>query len=175
MPWGFRACPRTASRGGTVALPSAHSIRVFRGSTVNASSLLFPMFAMVLLTAVVLVTLFRRRVREVRGGKVSSRYFRVYQGEQEPEAAAKAARHFTNLFEAPVLFYVACLAAMILRLEGWLFPLIAWAYVLARVVHAVVHLGGNRLRQRIAIYAISWLLLLGLWIAVVAGASLRAG
>ncbi len=141
----------------------------------NASSLLYPMFAMVLLTAVVLVTLFRRRVREVRAGRVSSKYFRIYQGEVEPEAAAKAARHFSNLFEAPVLFYVACLAAMVLRLDGWLFAALAWAYVLARIVHAAVHLGGNRLRQRIAVYAISWLLLIALWIAIVLAVSLRAG
>jgi hypothetical protein len=175
MPWGFRACLRTADQSTPDNAQSAHSISEVQELSVNASSLLYPMFAMVVLTALVLVTLFRRRVREVRDGRVSTRYFRIYQGELEPEAAAKAARHFSNLFEAPVLFYVACLAAMILRLDGWILPALAWAYVLARLLHAAVHLGGNRLRQRIAIYAISWLLLLGLWIAILVGVGLRAG
>jgi len=139
-----------------------------------ATSLVYPMFAMVLLTVVVLVTLFRRRMGAVRGGSLTTRYFRIYQGENEPEPAAKAARHFSNLFEAPVLFYVACLAAMSLHLDGALPVVLAWLYVLARVCHAAVHLGGNRLRFRIAAYASSWLVLLALWISLVAGVALRS-
>ncbi len=130
-------------------------------------NLIYPMFVMVLLTATVLVVLFRRRVRAVREGKVSSRYFRIYQGESEPEPSAQAARHFTNLFEAPVLFYAACLAAMVVGLADGLTLTLAWAYVLARLIHAFVHLGGNRLRQRIAVYMLSWLVMLALWLRIV--------
>ena len=140
----------------------------------SAASLIYPMFAMVLITVFVLVALFRRRMHAVRGGEVSSRYFRIYQGAAEPESAAKAARHFSNLFEAPVLFYVACLAAMVLRLDGLLPVLLAWLYVLTRGVHALVHLGSNRLRHRIAIYGISWLVLLVLWIVIVVAVAMRA-
>jgi hypothetical protein len=114
--------------------------------------MIYPMFAMVLLTFAVLVKVFRSRVRAVREGKVSAAYFRIYQGEAEPESTAKPARHFANLFEAPVLFYVVCLAAMI--------------------THAWVHLGGNRLRKRIRAYFFSWLVLLSMWIYLVVGISL---
>ena len=42
-------------------------------------------------------------------------YYRIYQdqGVPEPESAAKAARHFSNLFEAPTLFYVAFRQALV--------------------------------------------------------------
>ena len=79
--------------------------------------MIYPMFAMVLLTAFVLATLFRSRVSAVRHGLVSAAYFRIYQGDAEPESSAKRARHFTNLFEAPVLFYVVCLAAIRQRIQ----------------------------------------------------------
>lgn len=79
------------------------------------AALVYPMLAMVVLTACVLSTLFRRRTRAVKRGQLSSRFFRVYQGEVEPEEAAKATRQFANLFEAPVLFYVACLTAIATR------------------------------------------------------------
>jgi hypothetical protein len=69
---------------------------------------IYPMFAMVLLTAFVLATLFRSRVGAVRQGLVSAAYFRIYHGESEPESSAKRARHFIDIFEAPVLFYVVC-------------------------------------------------------------------
>ena len=139
------------------------------------ASLIYPMFAMVLLTATVLVILFRSRVRAVRGNEISARFFRVYQGEVEPESTAKPARHFSNLFEAPTLFYVACLAAMITGETGTTMVTLAWAYVAARVVHAWVHLGGNRLRFRIRAYFAGWLVLLAMWVILALGVSTGLG
>ena len=134
--------------------------------------MIYPMFAMVLLTFAVLMKMFRARVRALREGKVSAAYFRIYQGGVEPEFTAKPARHFTNLFEAPVLFYVVCLAAMITHFTGIAMQVLAWAYVAARLVHAFVHLGANRIRKRVRAYFISWLILLGMWVYLVAGISL---
>ncbi len=127
------------------------------------------MFAMVLLTFTALVILFRSRVRAVREGHVPVTYFRLYQGAAEPESTAKPARHFTNLFEAPVLFYVACLAAMVLHVNGYAMQVLAWIYVAARLVHSCIHLGGNRLRWRVRSYFLSWIVLLAMWIGLVAG------
>src|SRR5687767_6759322 len=106
-------------------------------------SLVYPMLAMVLLTFVVLVVLFRSRVRMVREGHAPVSYFRLFQGSPEPDYAAKPARHLTNLFEAPTLFYAGCLAAMIAGVTNTLVVALAWGYVAARVAHAVIHLGGN--------------------------------
>ena len=113
------------------------------------AALVWPMVALVLLTMAVLVRLFRSRVRAVRDGEVTAAYFRAFQGGTEPESSAIVARHFANLFEAPMLFYVACLAAMVLHAVDPATVGLAWAYVLARVVHTGVHLGRNRLRHRI--------------------------
>jgi hypothetical protein len=132
----------------------------------NDAALVYPMLAMVVLTAYVLSMLFRRRTRAVKKGQVSRRFFGVYQGELEPEEAAKASRHFTNLFEAPVLFYVACVTAIATRQVTVLAVLLAWAYVALRAAHAYIHLGANRLRQRIPVYFASWGVLLALWITI---------
>src|SRR6187455_2999312 len=107
-------------------------------------SLVYPMLALVLLTFGVLVTLFRSRVRMVREGLAPVSYFRTFQGAQEPEYAIKPARHLVNLFEAPTLFYVGCLAAMVVGVTGWGVLALAWGYVAARYAHAWIHLGGNR-------------------------------
>ncbi len=134
--------------------------------------MIYPMCAMVLLTAIVLVILFRSRVRAVREGAVSTRYFRTYQGEAEPEYSAKPSRQFTNLFEAPTLFYVVCLAAMIMHFTGAIMQLLAWLYVVARYAHAYVHLGPNRLKMRIPVYFVGWLILLTMWIYLAVGMAL---
>jgi hypothetical protein len=132
----------------------------------NDSALVYPMLALVLLTAVVLVVLFRSRVRALREGKVNAGYFKIYQGAVEPEYAAKPARHFVNLFEAPTLFYAACLTAMVTHSVSLFIQVLAWAYVAARVVHAVIHLGSNKLRPRIAAYFTGWLALVTMWISI---------
>jgi hypothetical protein len=135
--------------------------------------LIYPMFALVLLTIIVLATLFRRRVRAVREGTVPMRYFGIFQGAVEPEATAKAARHFSNLFEAPTLFYAGCLAAMVTRDAGMAVQVLAWIYVAARVAHAIIHLGGNRIGHRVRAYFVGWLALAGLWIQLVAHVALN--
>jgi len=139
----------------------------------DVSSLVFPMAGMVALTVVVLVRLFRSRVAAVRGGLVEAAYFRLYQGSDEPESTRKLSRHFVNLFEAPTLFYVACLAGMVVRVDGAVLVVLAWGYVAARAVHAFIHLGGNRLRKRILAYFVSWLFLLAMWVTLVVSVALR--
>jgi len=139
----------------------------------NDFRLVYPMFAMVLLTATVLVILFRSRVRAVRENKVSIKYFRIYQGEIEPEETAKPARHFANLFEAPVLFYAACGTAMITQDTGMAALALAWTYVAARLLHTYIHLGANRVRHRLRAYFAGWLVLIALWIQIVAHVAMR--
>jgi hypothetical protein len=92
----------------------------------------------------------------------------------EPGEAAKATRHFSNLFEAPVLFYVASVTAIATRQVTLMAVLLAWAYVVLRVVHAYIHLGANRLRQRIPVYFASWVTLLALWITIAWGTALAS-
>ena len=131
------------------------------------------MFAMVCLTAFVLVRMFRARVKALREGAVTPGYFKTYQGQQEPPQSAQTARHFINLFEAPVLFYVACATAMVVQIQGTGITLLAWLYVAVRVVHAWIHLGVNKLNPRIGAYALSWLVLLTLWCYIVVAVAAR--
>ena len=125
--------------------------------------LIYPMFAMVLLTFLVLIQLFRTRTRSVARGSVKASYYKTYQGDAEPEAALKLTRHFSNLFEAPTLYYVACLAGLTMHVTDLAFLIMAWAYVLARLVHAYIHIGKNKIYPRIYAYFSSWIILLVMW------------
>jgi len=135
--------------------------------------LVYPMLALVLLTCGVLIVLFRSRVRMVREGLAPVSYFRVFQGSPEPEFAAKPARHFTNLFEAPTLFYVACLTAMVAGVAGTAVVALAWGYVAMRYLHTYIHLGSNRVRHRMRVYFASWLFLVILWVYVAVSVALH--
>ncbi len=132
-------------------------------------SLVYPMAAMVLLTMFVLVRMFRARVGAVKAGQIDANFYRLFQGATEPANAQKVSRNFSNLFEAPTLFYVVCLAAMITGVTGVLMVTLAWGYVAMRVVHTAIHLGPNKLRWRIRAYFASWLLLAALWVTLLVG------
>jgi len=130
---------------------------------VNDFNLVYPMLALVVLTFGVAVILFRARVRAVREGHTPVAYFRVFHGTAEPEFLAKPTRHYVNLFEVPTLFYAGCLAAMVTGVTGPVALGLAWGFVAARLAHAFVHLGGNRVRHRLRVFLAGWIFLLALW------------
>lgn len=127
-------------------------------------TLVFPMAAMVLLTFAVALWMLRMRLAAVRTGQIKMDYFKLVGGPGEPpRQMLQADNHFRNLFEVPVLFYAGCLVAMVIPLFGPMVQFWAWLFVLARVLHACMHLGSNRIRFRSRAYFLSWFAVLGLW------------
>jgi hypothetical protein len=61
---------------------------------------------------------------------------------------------------------------MTTHFTGVIMQALAWTYVAARVMHAYVHLGRNRLRKRVRAYFFSWVVLLIMWIYLVAAVTL---
>lgn len=131
--------------------------------------LVYPMAAMVLLTFVTLVAMFRSRVRAVKAGEADAGFYKTYQEGKEPRDTAALSRHVVNLFESPTLFYAACMTAMITGQTGTAITALAWAYVVCRIFHAYIHTGRNSLPPRIAAYFAGLLVLLGMWGTIVVG------
>ena len=134
-----------------------------------AEPLFYPMFAMVLLTFAVLLRVFRTRARLAKSGTIKLTYFQTYQDGSEPAESAQLARHFSNIFEAPTLFYVACVIGMHLDIRGAVLPTLAWIYFAFRLIHAYVHIGSNELRPRIFAYFGGWMTLLAMWFFLAVG------
>lgn len=125
--------------------------------------LVYPLCAMFLLTFIVLITMFSMRVKAIKSGKTDITYYKTFNRGVEDENTLKATRHFTNLFETPVLFYVACILGMIIPVTSLLFLFTAWGYVFVRAVHAYVHIGPNKLFIRMRVYFVSWVILIMMW------------
>jgi hypothetical protein len=77
----------------------------------------------------------------------------------------QAADNFRNLFEVPVLFYaLAAVALATSHVPGWLVSG-AWLFVVLRILHSLIHCTYNRVMHRLAVFLISFALLVGLWVA----------
>lgn len=128
--------------------------------------LVYPMFAMFLLTIITLVKMFIARRNAVVAGDMKLGYFKTFTGGEQSEEVLKTGRHFTNIFEAPVLFYIACILGMIVPLSEPYFVILAWLYVAARSLHAFIHMGANKVIPRLKAYALSWLILTAMWVCI---------
>ena len=128
-----------------------------------AMMIFLPAVAMVLLTILVTFRMFNERVRQVKGERISFSEIPSSSQMATRFADTRAADNYRNLFEAPVLFYLALGVAFA---AGQVTPLtvgLAWTYVALRYVHSFIHCGYNRVRDRLYAFFASNLVLWTLW------------
>ena len=128
--------------------------------------ILVPGLTLVALTLFVVFRMGILRLRAIRRGDIHPGFFSLYRGHEEPEKLAAYSRHVTNLYEAPVLFYVVCITAFVTAQDSSLLLALAWAYVGLRFVHSYVHLTSNIVLLRFRLFVASLLVLGGMWAMV---------
>lgn len=109
--------------------------------------MLYAMFALVLLSLGVAFRMLFLRVKAIKTGQVRISQFRLNTGEM-PADIAQAAKNYSNLFEIPVLFYIAGTIAIAMDVESTAMVIFAWLFVVSRLVHSWVHLTYNNVIHR---------------------------
>ncbi len=110
---------------------------------ISDQSMIWPMFAHVVLVFVLYVLLSRRRVAAVKGGRATVSQFR--QNLSEPEDSLFVHNNLKNQFELPIFFHVACIAIYIVNADNIGTVLLAWLFVISRYVHSYIHISTNRM------------------------------
>lgn len=130
--------------------------------------MLIPMGALALLTFYATGIMGHRRIQAVKDEAVDPLYFKTKQVGDPPREMAQSGELYINLYEKPVLFYVAGLAAMFLdSVDNVLFTL-ACAYVVLRIIHAHEYLRKNRILPRFWVWTASTGILLAIWVWLLA-------
>lgn len=130
---------------------------------VDADIYLWPVAAMALLTFAVWLRLFFTRIPEMRRERIHPQSVALSAQATSRFRDTRAADNFRNLFELPVLFYVAMAFAAMLRVESVALPALAWAFVAARVVHSAIQCSYNKVWHRFLAYLLGGWLLWSLW------------
>jgi hypothetical protein len=133
---------------------------------VNPAWILWPVVAMVALTFAVSVVMYKRRIGEIRDKRIPLRSIASATGMATHVTDARASDNYRNLFEGPVLFYVAALAAFALKVVTPTLVVLAWLYVACRVAHSLIHCTGNRVKYRFFAFIASHAVLFVLWVVV---------
>jgi hypothetical protein len=133
----------------------------------SAESLLMPMFAMVILTFSVMIINLVFRIKAVRRGQISIDYFKTFVDGSPPPKLIQLKNHTENLFQMPILFYGACLAALAANVASSSLAALAWIYVLLRISHTLIHITYNKVEHRLVPFILSNIVILVMWIQIV--------
>lgn len=130
-------------------------------------TIFYPMFALAVWTSLVLLLVPLARIRSARRGEIVTNDFKYGESSAVPPRVSIPNRNYMNLLEAPMLFYVVCLA---LYVSGGVSPRVifwAWAYVALRLVHSAIHLTYNKVLHRLAVFGLSNAVLIVLWVLLI--------
>ena len=126
-------------------------------------SIILPVIALVLLTAVVWVRLYVERIRELKQRRIDPQSLATSASAGQTMQRVQASDNFRNLFEVPVLFYALCAVLASAQHISSFFVIGAWVYVALRCIHSFIHLTYNRVMHRFAVYVLSTVILFVLW------------
>jgi hypothetical protein len=107
------------------------------------------------------------RVQAVLRGELTNEYFELFSGSEPSEIIVKTGNHLRNLFEFPILFYVAVLGAIATAQSNHTFLILAWSYVVLRAAHSLIHLTINKVPPRFLFYFLSNVVLLVMWVKLI--------
>lgn len=130
----------------------------------NRQLILWPLLAMVLLVLVVWVYLYITRVREMRARRISPQALATRATARgQLVDSLRVADNFSNLFELPVLFYVAAVLLYVSERVDGIYLGLAWAFVALRYAHSAIHVTYNRVMHRFPVYVLGALPLWAMW------------
>jgi hypothetical protein len=125
----------------------------------NQTMIFGPFFATMLLTLVVWMYMYIRRIGFITSNQISPKDLAV-PGELarlSPPAVSNPSDNLKNLFEIPVLFYALTLYLFATKQVDALYVDAAWMFVAFRAMHSAVHCTLNLVMLRFYLYLFSTL------------------
>lgn len=129
----------------------------------NQNIIFWPMILQALVSLWLYIPMSRARFNSVKTGVAAAHDFKLPK-QNEPGKIAHLGNAVSNQFELPVLFFAVCLAAHTAQLVDLPLVITAWAFVLIKSTHSLVHASTNKLRYRFRLFAASFLVMLFMWI-----------
>ncbi|MEM7302454.1 MAG: MAPEG family protein [Pseudomonadota bacterium] len=132
----------------------------------NETAILWPAIIMALITLILYVPMAQRRASAVKAGNAKASDFKITG--KEPDESAQFVKAIANQYEMPVLFYAACVMAIVAGAADFIMVGLAWVFALGKLIHILVFITSNNLRLRRPVFMIPWfaLILMWLWLAI---------
>ena len=132
-------------------------------------AIFLPALAMVVLTFAVWWRMYVTRIGEMRRERIHPQSIATSAQMAARLIDTRAADNFRNLFELPVLFYLALVVAAMTAQAGMPVLVLAWTFVVLRVLHSWIHCTYNKVMHRFQAYVAGGVALWVLWIVLAIG------
>ena len=118
-------------------------------------SLVGPVLALIAWTFVMWVWMYATRIPAIQAANIDmAEVSRTGAKLELPPQVARVADNYTHLHEQPTVFYALALAAQVSGALDSASLLLAWGYVVVRVVHSLVHATKNVIIVRFGVFTL---------------------
>ncbi|MGO0999538.1 MAPEG family protein [Lysobacter sp. CA196] len=135
----------------------------------HSKAMFLPVLAMVALTCAVWLRMYVVRIGQMRRDRIHPQAVATSAQATARLTDSAAADNFRNLFELPVLFYLAVVVAVLAGLADGIGLTLVWSFVVLRIAHSAIQCSYNRVMHRFFVYAAGALALWALWIHLAIG------
>ena len=132
-------------------------------------AIFLPALAMAALTFVVWWRMYFMRIGQMKRERIHPQKVATSAQASALLTDSRAADNFSNLFELPVLFYVALVVAAQIGMVDGVSLALSWAFVALRVAHSWIHVTYNKVMHRFAVYVAGGMVLWLLWAYLAVG------
>ena len=137
------------------------------------NAIFLPAVAMAALTFVVWWRMYFTRIGQMKRERIHPQSVATSAQAAAKLTDSRAADNFRNLFELPVLFYLAIVVAAQAGLATTTVLVLAWLFVILRIAHSWIQCTYNKVMHRFYVYVTGGMVLWVLW-GVLAYGLLRA-
>jgi hypothetical protein len=126
-----------------------------------------PLLAMALLTFILMFGMVLTRTKAVKSKKTNPKDLLIRGGKNPwPPQAAQFSDAYQNSLELPIVFYALTLLTLLTGYANTTFVVLAWLFVLCRVVQAYVHVTSNTRKYRSYAFRSGALVLFAIWVVL---------
>jgi hypothetical protein len=140
----------------------------------NIQMVLLPVFVQVALTFALLIGMALARRQTLVSGETKMRDMALGQPAW-PAKVTQIGNSYHSQLQLPLLFYVLVIFAWMTKQADTIFLVMAWIFVLSRLVHAYIHTTSNRVPLRFNAFAAGAIVLLLMWIVFAVRILIAAG
>jgi hypothetical protein len=127
------------------------------------NAIFLPAVAMAVLTFVVWWRMYATRIAQMKREGIHPQAVATSAQAAAKLTDSRAADNFRNLFELPVLFYLALVVAAQAQLSTTAVLVLAWLFVALRVVHSWIQCTYNKVMHRFYVYVTGGMVMWTLW------------
>ena len=128
----------------------------------SIQAILLPLFVQVALTFGLLFWMAFARIGAIK--RKETRMADIALGQSNwPPKVQQIGNSYHSQFQIPVLFYALVALAILTKSADLLFVVMAWVFVLTRLLHAYIHTTSNTVRHRFNAFALGMFILLAMW------------